>query len=121
MVTAVTQKKPKSMLGSALRAAPMRRANCNGSLLLDWRRSAPAVAAAAIASRSARAAETGTGAGAPTALVAPAVEAGATPGPIDVGAGPAAPGGAKGAAGGGVGGGPSGIDAAGEAPAPGAA
>ena len=40
-----------------------------------------------MASRSAREAETGTGAGAPTALVAPAAEAGATPGPIDVAAG----------------------------------
>jgi hypothetical protein len=66
-------------------------------------------------------AETGTGAGAPTALVAPATEAGATPGPIDVGAGAAELGGAKGPAGGGVGGGPSGIEGAGGAPAPGAA
>ena len=88
----------------------MRRAICSGSPPVDWRRNAPAVAAAAIASRSAREAETGTGAGAPTALVAPAAEAGATPGPIDVAAGAVAPGGAKGAAGGGVGGGPSGID-----------
>src|SRR6478672_9173444 len=91
MVTAVTQKKPQSMLGSALRAAPMRRAICSGSPPVDWRRNAPAVAAAAIASRSAREAETGTGAGAPTALVAPAAEAGATPGPIDVVAGAVAP------------------------------
>ena len=88
---------------------------------MDWRRNAPAVAAAAIASRSAREAETGTGAGAPTALVAPAAEAGATPGPIDVAAGAVAPGGANGAAGGGVGGGPSGIEGAGGVPAPGAA
>ena len=88
------------MLGSALRAAPMRRAICSGSLPpADWRRNAPAVAAAAIASRSARAAETGTGAGAPTALVAPAAEAGATPGPIDVAAGAVAPGGAQGCCG----------------------
>ncbi|WP_235658362.1 hypothetical protein [Mycolicibacterium moriokaense] len=121
MVTAVTQKKPKSMFGSALSAAPMRRASCRGSPLVVWRRSAPAVAATTAASRSARLAETGTGAGAPTALVAPAADAGATPGPIDVGAGAAALGGAKGPAGGGVGGGPSGIEGAGGAPTPGAA
>src|SRR5215217_3510877 len=63
----VTQKKPTSVMPT-LSAAPIRWANCTGSLPVERRLSAPAVEAAAMASRSARAADTGTGAGAPTAL-----------------------------------------------------